>query len=146
MRRVRCACIYVGPPAASELDEQESGPAVVSRLVALFGGRVDAIILRRVTAGPHADADAPSTAAGLCINFHTDHAERTMQIPLNATSAYAGGRLAFISTTEGLQWPSRTPGSATVHNNRIVHGVTALTSVRVRMWMERVFACRAESK
>ena len=114
----------------------------MSRLVALFGGRVDSIILRRVTASPHADADAdadadaPSTAAGLCINFHTDHAERTLQIPLNATSAYAGGRLAFISATEGLQWPARTPGSATVHNNRIVHGVTALTSVRAHTWAD----------
>jgi hypothetical protein len=128
--RVTCEiCSYLhGHPAASELDEQDSSLAVVSRLVALFGGRVDTIILRRVTAG----SDAPSTA-GLCINFHTDHAERTMQIPLNATNAYSGGRLAFISDTDGLQWPSRTPGSATVHNNRIVHGVTALTMVRGRL-------------
>ena len=65
------------------------------------------------------------SAVGQCINFHTDHAFRTMQIPLNGDDEYKGGKLVFC-TREGLVFPPRPAGGATTHDYRIVHGVTTL--------------------
>jgi len=96
---------------------EEYGNEVVNRLVTIFGGIVNTIILRRVK---------PGTDDGLCINFHTDHAQRTIQIPLNDENEYKGGKLVFLSPTEGLLKPSRLAGSATIHTNRVVHGVTPI--------------------
>ena len=66
------------------------------------------------------------SAIGQCINFHTDHSLRTMQVPLTDDGDYDGGRLVY-ATKEGLVTPRRPAGSATTHDNRIVHGVTTLT-------------------
>ena len=74
----------------------------------------DLVKLRRVAAMPSGD----------CIAFHTDaFSELTMQVPLNDEAEYEGGRLLF-ATAEGMVQPRRAAGSATIHDNRIVHGVT----------------------
>lgn len=64
-------------------------------------------------------------AHGKCINFHTDFAKRTMQIALNGEHEYVGGRLVYV-TSGGFSIPPRPPGSATFHENNILHGVTQL--------------------
>ena len=45
---------------------------------------------------------------------------------LNDESEYDGGRLVY-ATDEGLVWPSRKAGSATLHNSSIAHGVSLHT-------------------
>ena len=50
-----------------------------------------------------------------------------MQLALNDDSDYEGGRLIFA--TEGrLIVPNRSKGTLTIHDNKIVHGVTRLES------------------
>jgi predicted 2-oxoglutarate/Fe(II)-dependent dioxygenase YbiX len=49
-----------------------------------------------------------------------------MQIPLNNDTDYIGGRLVY-ATDNGFVIPSRPAGSATIHTNQIVHGVSTLT-------------------
>jgi hypothetical protein len=80
-----------------------------------FGCDAYTVTVRRVAA-------AEDGGEGKCINFHTDVTPRTMQVPLNAESEYEGGRLVFV-TEEGLVWPSRSAGSATLHDSSIAHGV-----------------------
>jgi hypothetical protein len=65
------------------------------------------------------------TAVGQCINFHTDVSHRTMQVALTDESTYVGGALVFANA-EGLHFPLRPAGSATVHDKTVVHGVTEL--------------------
>lgn len=91
------------------------GEDAVVALKEQFGERFDEICLRRVE------------AHGECINFHTDYSKKTMQISLNNDKDYVGGKLAFI-TDSGLEIPERTQVSATIHTNKIVHGVTKLES------------------
>ena len=50
-----------------------------------------------------------------------------MQIPLVDDDAYCGGRLVY-ATRDGLAIPARPAGSATIHTNRIAHGVTQHTA------------------
>jgi predicted 2-oxoglutarate/Fe(II)-dependent dioxygenase YbiX len=64
-------------------------------------------------------------AIGQCINFHTDMSHRTMQVALTSDETYGGGALVFANA-EGLHFPPRPAGSATVHDCTIVHGVTEL--------------------
>ena len=90
------------------------GANTVAQLQALFGVDVSKVKLRRTEA----------RNGGACINFHTDVALKTLQVPLNDESEYEGGRLVYCSA-EGMVWPSRRAGSATVHNNTIPHGVSA---------------------
>ena len=66
-------------------------------------------------------------AHGKHINFHTDFALETMQVPLVGDDSYRGGRLVFLNES-GVRTPKRPAGSATVHNNRILHGVSELVS------------------
>jgi len=90
------------------------GKDCVTRCIrSFFPGRVDRIMLRRCA------------AVGKHINFHTDVAIRTMQVSLWDEKHYAGGRLMFVNGG-GIQAPSRPEGSFTIHDNRIVHGVTEL--------------------
>jgi len=49
-----------------------------------------------------------------------------MQVALNDESEYEGGRLVY-ATDEGLVCPSRKPGSATLHDSSIAHGVSLHT-------------------
>eukprot|EP01051_Picozoa_sp_SAG22_P007757 SAG22_NODE_557_length_9118_cov_9.050006_7_plen_197_part_00 len=80
------------------------------------GGRVNSIQLRRVA------------VRGQAIPFHLDHPTVwTMQVALNAEAEYDGGRLAFL-TELGLEVPARPVGSATIHNDTVVHGVTEMVN------------------
>ncbi|KAJ1478580.1 hypothetical protein T484DRAFT_2929878 [Baffinella frigidus] len=97
------------------------GEEAARRLDALFrrfGGKERAytVKIRRVEA----------VAGGRCINFHTDNSRRTMQVALNDEGDYDGGRLVF-ATEDGLFWPSRKAGSATLHDSSIAHGVSMHT-------------------
>eukprot|EP00798_Chlamydomonas_sp_ICE-L_P028100 gene28100-31208_t len=203
----------------SEL-ENVVGVESVARLVSLFGGRVDQIKLRRVSAGSHGaghGGEQDSRLDSCCIPFHLDEAELTMQltppfplstpwpqgalnspdvytgsalvfllppapcppapahsplppslyplpqvahnspddytggalvfllppapahsslppsryplpqVALNSPDDYIGGALVFLLPhTASALVPSRCPGSATVHNNSVVHGVTRM--------------------
>ena len=97
-----------------------AGRRAADALVARFGGAVDEIKIRRSQA---------SGAAGppLVVNFHTDHARRTMQVALNGEAEYGGGKLVYATANAGVHQPSRPAGSATVHDNTIAHGVTRMT-------------------
>ena len=66
-------------------------------------------------------------AAGQCINFHTDHALKTMQVALNSKEDYDGGALVFANGS-GLHVAPRPVGSATIHAADILHGVTEMHS------------------
>ena len=77
----------------------------------MFDGRCDEIVIRRCQ------------AHGKLINFHTDTAFKTLQVSLNDDSEYEGGKLLYASRGQ-LHEPRRRLGTVTVHDNRIVHGVT----------------------
>jgi small ubiquitin-related modifier len=80
----------------------------------------------------------------VCIGFHTDHSERTMQVPLNSPAEYEGGQLVFATSNAvgnggRLVQPSRELGSVTIHDNGVVHGVTPLVAgVRYGLFLLRV--------
>lgn len=101
-----------------ELLGQLTSEDTANSLRRFFGGRISHIKLRRTVAtGNHT------------IMFHLDEADvntRTMQVPLNEPSDYVGGRLVF-ATNGGLVWPSRSAGSATIHDHTIPHAVSAIT-------------------
>eukprot|EP00931_Biecheleriopsis_adriatica_P082025 TRINITY_DN55409_c0_g1_i1.p1 TRINITY_DN55409_c0_g1~~TRINITY_DN55409_c0_g1_i1.p1 ORF type:complete len:340 (+),score=50.32 TRINITY_DN55409_c0_g1_i1:75-1094(+) len=102
------------------------GLTVVRRIFAFFGDRVDWITLRRVE------------ARGQCIKLHLDDPVKTMQIPLNDEAEYEGGKLLYV-TAQGLEFPSRPAGSATIHENTIVHGVTPMTrGVRYSLFLSKI--------
>lgn len=102
------------------------GQSALIQLAELFNDRVDRIKLRRVE------------ARGEFISFHLDHSQKTMQVPLNDEDEYCGGRLAYL-TSRGLQIPARPRGSATIHDNAIVHGVTQMKSgVRYSLFRQKL--------
>lgn len=58
-----------------------------------------------------------------------------MQVPLNDSTEYTGGRLVY-ATHRGLIEPLRDAGSATIYDNHIVHGVAQLvTGVRYGLFL-----------
>jgi hypothetical protein len=81
----------------------------------MFGHTIDEIVLRRVQANN-----------GLCINFHTDYFAKTLQLALNDN--FTGGELVYLTDAGSVDMLNRKQGTVTVHNNRIVHGVTRFTS------------------
>lgn len=92
-----------------------TSPQFVARLRELLADRHDEIVLRRCQAhGKH-------------IRFHGDESLRTLQLSLNGDDEYEGGRLAYL-TRGRLQLLAKPAGTVTVHDNRIVHGVTLLQS------------------
>ena len=93
--------------------------ATVDGLKRAFGGRVDMVKLRRVRARPAGEE--------YCINFHLDHAHRTLSVALNDPSEYEGGRIVYLAADGQVHTPVRRPGTALVHDNTCVHGVTKLT-------------------
>ena len=74
----------------------------------------DAIVLRR------------TVATGRFIAFHTDHAARTIQVPLNHDSPCVGGRLLFARTDVKLLLAQHREGWILVHDGDVAHGVTRL--------------------
>ena len=49
-----------------------------------------------------------------------------LQVALNGDDEYQGGRLTY-ATHDGLMTPQRSAGTATLHDNTIPHGVTAIS-------------------
>ena len=86
--------------------------ASLEALFAAHGGRVDAVALRR------------SAAVGQCIRFHADENFMTLQVCLN--DDFDGGDLVYLADDCALVKPRRPAGSYTVHNDRVVHGVSTL--------------------
>ena len=80
-----------------------------------FGDSYNEIVLRRCS------------AHGKFINFHTDVSLKTMQLAVNGDDEYFGGRLVYLSKDK-LEAPARPAGTITIHNNKIVHGVSILES------------------
>jgi hypothetical protein len=86
------------------------------KLCERFGGRIDEIILRRTHSSVHT-----------IIPYHLDVAIRTLQIPLNQIGRdYTGGQTIFLLENGSVHTPTRAEGSSTVHNDHVVHGVTAI--------------------
>lgn len=81
----------------------------------MFGVHISEIIVRRCE------------THGKLIDFHTDYSLKTLQLSLNDDSEYVGGRLLYV-TNGKVESPVRKRGTVTVHNNKIVHGVTRLVS------------------
>jgi len=93
------------------------GSTTVDKLLSLFGRPVSEVKIRRVE----------PVDKGLVINFHLDiPGQQTMQVPLNEEEEYEGGRLVY-ATCEGFVCPTRQPGSATIHDDTVAHGVTRHT-------------------
>ena len=87
-------------------------------------GKCDKIRLRRCC------------AHGKAINLHTDFHRRTMQVPLNGDDEYDGGKLVYV-TKNGMHWPHRPAGCATIHDNTILHGVSELRGgVRYSLFLQ----------
>ena len=91
------------------------GAVATGALAARMDNKFDEIKLRRVA------------AHGQCINFHLDYAHRTMQVLLNDPGEFEGSHIVF-ATKDGFSQPDRVAGSATIHDNRIAHGVTQMKS------------------
>jgi hypothetical protein len=91
------------------------GAAAYNDIIAALQVAVpDAIVLRR------------TVATGRFIAFHTDHAARTVQVPLNHDSSCVGGRLLFAFTNGKLMLAQRRQGHVLVHDGDAAHGVTRL--------------------
>jgi predicted 2-oxoglutarate/Fe(II)-dependent dioxygenase YbiX len=63
-------------------------------------------------------------ASGHCINFHIDQSARTLHVRLNRPGDCDGGRLVFVGPESGAL--EMATAQATVHDKRLVHGVTRL--------------------
>jgi ubiquitin len=101
-------------------------------------------LLTKIEGTPKAEGDLGSTIAlqmtrgptNACINFHCDGAletKATVQIALNDSADYAGGRLCFFAMKENAQEDEltileRPAGSVCVHKTHVLHAVTSLTS------------------
>ena len=98
------------------------GMSQQQRLIGVFESsppqsRVSTVTLRRVRA----------SGGGMMIGFHTDVSYKTMQVPLNQQAEYRGGRVVY-ARPDGFVCPDRPPGSYTIHDARVLHGVTRLVS------------------
>ncbi len=81
---------------------------------------VDMVKLRKVKT-------RPADLAPFCINFHLDYAVKTMSIALNPSTEYEGGRIVYATEDGQLEMTQRKVGTALMHDNTWVHGVTELT-------------------
>ena len=96
----------------------------------LFNDRIDEIKIRRVK------------STNNVINFHKDHALKTLQVSLNGDDNYVGGKLIFISKDGKVHKLNRKKGSLTIHDNTIPHGVSKLVSgVRFGLFFLRHTIC-----
>ena len=91
------------------------GPVGYGAILTALGCSVpDAIAIRR------------TEATGRFIAFHTDHAARTVQVPLIDDKSCIGGRLLFACTDGQLMPAQRRQGCILAHDGDVVHGVTCL--------------------
>lgn len=127
------ALVDVKIDLSTEQLERLLGVDEVGQLAGLFAEPFNLIKLRRTT------SRGVPMGQGQCIPFHLDHAERTMQIPLNNPSDYEGGQLVFAMTDGQLKRFPRIAGTATVHDDGVVHGVSELRrGVRYALFLLRV--------
>ena len=91
------------------------GKDVTQNMIDLFKSNVDEIKIRRVE----------SDKTDKIIDFHLDHAYKTMQVSLNNDTEYKGGRLVYIMS-DGIYRPPRKCGTITIHDNTIPHGVSVV--------------------
>jgi hypothetical protein len=98
------------------------GAAALAGLKSALGAAAHRFVVRRVDAGAGVEA----------IPFHTDHARRTLQVPLNAPliadhddSGYMGGDVLYALEGGFLKLPRRR-GHGVVHDGAVPHGVTPL--------------------
>jgi hypothetical protein len=140
MRVLDKACAHEMPQTDVKIDlcreelERLVGVATVSRLAALFAEPFNEVKLRRTES-----VAVSGVRRGQCIAFHLDHSERTMQVPLNDPSDYEGGQLLFAMADGQLAQPARAAGTATIHSNGVVHGVSELRrGVRYALFLLRV--------
>ncbi len=61
------------------------------------------------------------------IDYHLDHAPRTLQWCLNGDDEFEGGNLVYL-TEAGPIVTQRRANTVFIHDNRIVHGVSTMTS------------------
>eukprot|EP00945_MAST-04E_sp_MAST-4E-sp1_P001031 g1031.t1 len=93
------------------------GEPNVLTLTKLFPGIINEIKIRRCA------------SHGEWIKLHTDHSQLTMQVPLNSDTDYVGGKLVYVNGRDAkITVPSRRAGSYTIHDNKILHGVSRLES------------------
>jgi large subunit ribosomal protein L40e len=92
------------------------GPAAYASIVRALRSEPDAVALRR------------TSATGRWINFHTDSAARTVQIPLSDDAETVGGRLVLLSADGSVVPLVRRAGAILAHDGDVVHGVTCLES------------------
>jgi hypothetical protein len=89
------------------------GQECVDAWLTFFAGTVDDIVIRRCS------------VSNQFIPFHRDSSLRTMQVALNDCSEYIGGRIVYASHNK-LIAPVRNTGTAIIHQNNIIHGVSVL--------------------
>lgn len=104
------------------------GAPAWGRLLALLGrAQPDVVVLRKTE-------PAPGAAPG-GIPFHTDAAQRTVQVPVTGDADIQGGRLVFVVDGRPVA-ARRAPGVPIVHGGAVVHGVTAHASgARVALYL-----------
>jgi len=102
----------------------------VKDLVDIIGDRAYDKICQTlgITESPDAIAIRRTVAENRWINFHTDNALKTVQVPLSHDDSCIGGKLVFALPDGSLVQPTRVPGSILYHHGDVVHGVTQLTS------------------
>merc|ERR1712048_1187917 len=88
---------------------------VPDNLQSYFAVDTDEFILRRTEASKQ------------CIPFHKDVPRQVLQVPLNSPDEYLGGRIVYV-TNKGFESPARVAGSATIHDDSMIHGVTRMES------------------
>lgn len=127
----QCECLIGMIPAAGE-DCDLKVPLTADELIDAVGREA---YLRLMQAFAPAEGSKVSfwlrvvTATGQCINMHTDHAQKTMQVFLNDECKYEGARTVFVTGGKGfLQAPSRAPGNYSIHEWDVLHGVTLMVS------------------
>jgi hypothetical protein len=81
-----------------------------------------------ISTAPNAIAIRRTVAENRWINFHTDNAQKTVQVPLSHDDSCVGGKLVFALPDGSIVQPTRVPGSILYHHGDVVHGVTQLTS------------------
>lgn len=107
-----------------DLGELETlvGAASLAAMRESFAAPIDKVKMRRVCVPAGAEHRSNEL-----IDFHFDSFSKTMGIALNDASEYSGSRLTFaLPGTGELVQPERRAGTATIHTNRVAHGVTPL--------------------
>ena len=104
----------------SDGDALHNANAVTELLALHSGGRYGACIALRCTRGPVPGA----------IGWHFDgpYATQTVQLALNDSSEYEGGRLCYFTEEKGVEVLERVAGDITKHGRETMHAVTRLSA------------------